>query len=212
LNRKCVFCKSTLINVYRNREEVNLKKLFQNSEREIKIMLTSLESIKDHIPVLKEKAKVGVRVEICTMSPTLVEKFFDFRDCGKGNRTTKVLAMKGALDYMMEENEAVNFLMDIRVYSKIPTMILFIIDDECIVNFLVADSLSRDFMHLHFNFQKESILLESGKSIFSANVFKSQFDNVFRKSKVEFELKTLRFLMETSHAVPQLSVQVKFIN
>jgi sugar-specific transcriptional regulator TrmB len=196
-NRNCLFCKIYLIDVYPNREKCNLKSFFNKAEREICILTTNLESIKDSSSVLIKKAKNGVEVKLCTIDPRAAKTFNITRVTGEDRSSrTRFDSMWNSLHYFIEKNETIfsdsinnkhcelhnkQNSLKIKTYSIMPTIILFISDDECIVSFMLNKHFARDVIHLHFD-TSLTYLQTGGLQEITPKIFKDHFDNVFENA------------------------------
>lgn len=198
LGRNCLFCKTVLLNVYPDRQAAKLDEFFATAKREICVLVTNLESIKEHTPLLIEKAQQGVAVKLCTIDPRAASAFNITRVTGgTSNPRTRFVSMQAALEGFLERNmklfedvapeqrafeqhDKANSLQ-IRTYSSMPTSIVFISDDECIIGFMLNNAFSRETVHMHFKLEEDSTCCASQRPI-KINAFKNHFDQIFNSA------------------------------
>ncbi|HEY8363978.1 MAG TPA: hypothetical protein VIK84_00270 [Haloplasmataceae bacterium] len=186
LNRNCVFCKTSLIGIYPNRYACELDKLFKEAKKEINILATNLESLQQYIDILQECSLRGVKVKITTIHPSIAKEFSLYRVTGRNtDPESRFYSMKNSLRFFIEENKELdsNHKMDIRTFKIMPTLIIFIVDNNCIVSFMVHKFFAREVLHLHFNLEHEKYL-DQGDTSISPIIFKRHFDSVFEGSEV----------------------------
>ena len=188
----CLFCRTSLVAVYDNRNLANLSTFFDKAKEEIGILMTNVASIandREVLDVLKNKAKSGVKVKVCTMDVSTSREFINVRaKCLNRTADQFVNSIKHSLTELMTENSElfsgidnsdtqehnVENSMQIKTYSVPSSLIMFKSDDEYIISFILNEKTSRDVIHFH--------LRSNGKED-NVNCFKNHFNSVFDSGK-----------------------------
>lgn len=185
LKRDCIFCKSSFVGLYENLAKVNLEYYLKRCQDRICILAVSLESMKIYTALFKECIERGVKVSICTLDPVAGNNYEMYKVTGKNrNGEVNFNSSKDSLIYFFDENISIddNDKIDLRIYKKIPTMTLYIIDNDCFLGFLFRETFGRLALHLHFSLDKDKII-NNGDNNISTMVFKNHFDKVFEESE-----------------------------
>lgn len=195
LNKNCLFCKTSLEGVYKNREEINLLEKFERAKKQIKILVTNLDSIKDrtHLDCLKECAERGVEIQICTLHPDEALYFNIHRATGNTTPEVRFNQMRDSLliylKYFKKCKEEIRNNVKIKVYKQMPTIITFIVDNHCYLGFMVYNNQARDIMHIQFNLEKASIAEKHNKNIITAEIFNKHFDAIFLEESQDIDIR-----------------------
>lgn len=188
LRRECRFCKTSLVGVYKNREDAHIENLLAECNKEVKFLTTNLQTMaeKKYYDRIVECLDRGLTVELLTMDPKIAESFNLHRVTGEDNDpAARYQDMKKSLNKFIELRgkrlrDEKNGTLIIKTYKIFPTMILFIVDNNCILSFMFQKTYARDAMHIHFDLSKEKCLADiDHDSLITAESFRKHFDDIF---------------------------------
>lgn len=191
LEKECVFCKSSISAIYPNRDSVNLKQLFQEANKRIYILTTNLESLSNYKEILHSKAEKKVDLRICTLHPNNAMIFNIFRSTGKTTQQTRFNTMQSSLLGFLETFKDRNC---VRTYEEIPSMVLFLADNHCVVSLLFKNHHARDTFHIKYDLSRESDVTED----ISCIIFEEHFDKIYESAKVV----TVQEIGQLKYSVP----------
>lgn len=145
-----------LIEIYPNRDEINLNKYISDARDKINILVTNLISLEMHVGLLAKLANDGVKVRILTLTPN--HEFVKRRYKALKFQSPKqfsdemVTSLRTVCTYkenIVNEDKKSNF--SIRIHDNPPSMMLFQRDDRIIVGFILQQGKSRDYIHIDFD-------------------------------------------------------------
>lgn len=164
--KQCTFCKNSIHDVYKNRDDCHLEDWFKDAKQTIRILATNLQSFTQYITMLEDAKKRGVDVKIATMHLIAAKNFNISRVTGNTEPRQRWEDMKDSLTMFAASK------LEVRtIYNVIPTFILVIVDDNCFVANLIYKKRARDTMHFHY---VDENILESPVS-----TFKKHFENTW---------------------------------
>ena len=193
LTRECLFCKSSISAVHPNRDSVNLQQLFKEANNRIYILTTNLSSLINYKNTLRAKADKKVDVKICTLHPSNAIIFNIFRSTGTSSPPIRFNTMKSSLLEFLETFKGLN---SVKTYEEIPSMILFIADNNCVVSLLFKGCHARNTLHITYDLSKSS----SDDDGVSCNLFLDHFNKIYADAKTITEEDTTQLEFNLSDA------------
>ena len=190
LKKQCHFCKTSLEYVFKTRKAANMIEKLKTCNQNVKFLVTNLETVvydSEFFNELKKCIDRGVKIEICTIDPSIAYTFNIHRVTGGDNDPdTRFLKMKNSLKTLIQyrdDNTIPPDKLDIRTYVTFPTMILFIFDHDCFLSLMFHNTFARNAIHFQFNIEKDNLLTSFGEGAIYADSFKKHFEGVFTDSK-----------------------------
>jgi len=203
LNTKtCAFCNTGLVHIHPKRGgeiEQSLVMCATNSGKNgrIKFFTPNLGSMQGVVLDRVEAcAKKGVHVEICTITSDVAKAFYRHRRTKQLSDneldtyvTGKAGEVKTSLDmYAFRLLNNKNYSVDIRICDMVPTMILFIIDNDCYLNFMFQNAHAKESLQMKFNLANEDCFMPqnlANEDCFMPQKFVDHFDDVFYHKKTQ---------------------------
>jgi len=144
------------VQIYSNRDAINLNEYFTDAKNNIDILVTNLSSLEIHAGLLAKLANDGVKVRIIALNPQSEFVKSRFKELVFQSQKQFYCELVSSLrtfclykENKVDKDKKSNFL--IHVFDNPPSLILFQRDSQIIVGFILRQGKSRDSIHIEFD-------------------------------------------------------------
>jgi hypothetical protein len=190
----CMKCNGAgLKDIKHSRSEIKLDKLLESCKKgdDVRILLVSLQSLEHMQGAFEECSRNGANIEICVYTPAKADTYLESRAFDERIETI-FEKMYSGLSTFLQLNDRLENKMDIRVSYTRPSTVLFSINSDCFVPFMLYHKFSNEFIHLHFCLNDHANQ--------KANLFKEHFEKFFDDAD-RITLKELEAIKDGTYCV-----------